>query len=192
MSGALVSRAVAWALVAVSSVLVGCAQIHIGPPVAGVDNIQKARALGAAPLAVGNFKAGPDVKDDAGISMRSNTISSPVQGSFAQYLKENLSVDLKAAGLLDPASKTVVSGELVESKLDSATSGGSGSLGARFVVTRNGAQVFEKSLRVQATWPSSFVGAVAIPAAVNNYGGLYRELIGKLLDDPDFRRALKS
>lgn len=185
-------RWVAMALVAASAALTGCAQIQIGPPVASVDNIQRVRALGVPPLAVGDFKAGPAVTDDAGIGMRSNTVSSPVQGSFAQYLKENLSVELRAAGLLDPTSRTVVSGELVESKLDAASSQGTGSLGARFVVTRAGTKVFDKAFRVQGAWESSFVGAVAIPAAVNHYGGLYRELIGKLLDDAEFRRALKG
>lgn len=185
-------RALAMLLVAASAVLTGCAQIQLGAPAASVDNIQKAKSLGAAPVAVGEFKAGAAVKDDAGISVRSNTLSSPVKGSFAQYLKENLSVELRAAGLLDPASATVVSGELVDSKLDAATSGGSGSLGARFVVTRAGAKVFDKEVRVQSAWESSFVGAVAIPAAINNYGALYRQLISKLLDDAEFRRAIKS
>jgi hypothetical protein len=34
------------------------------------------------------------------------------------------------------------------------------------------------------------VGAVAIPAAMNQYGALYKSLVAKLVDDPEFRRAL--
>lgn len=173
------------------ALLTGCAQLQMGAPVASVDNIGKAKSIGA-PVALGDFKPAAAVKDDAGISMRTNTVTSPVQGSFAQYLKENLAVELRAAGLLDPASKTVIGGELTDSKVDSATAQGTGSLGARFVVTRTGAKVFDKELRVDATWESSFVGAVAIPAAINNYGALYRKLIAKLLDDDEFKRALKG
>jgi hypothetical protein len=185
-------RFAALALVAVSAVLTGCAQIKLGAPVASVDNIQRAKAIGSAPVSLGDFKAGAAVKDDAGLDIRSNTLSSPVKGSFAEYLKENLAVELRAAGLLDPASKTVVSGELVESKVNAGSSAGVGSLGARFVVTRAGAKVFEKELRVQAAWESSFVGATAIPAAINNYSALYRQLIAKLLDDAAFRQAIKT
>lgn len=192
MNTNIIRRCVVAAVVLASAALTGCAQLHLGAPVASVDNIGKAKSIGAAPVALGEFKPGAAVKDDAGISMRSNTILSPVQNSFAQYLKENLTVELRAAGLLDPASKTVVSGELTESKVDSASSKGTGSLAARFVVTRGGATVFDKQLRVESSWESSFVGAVAIPAAMNNYGALYRQLITKLLDDADFRKALKG
>ena len=40
---------------------------------------------------------------------------------------------------------------------------------------------------MQATWPSSFVGVEAIPAGINQYTALYHSLVGKLLDDPDYR-----
>jgi hypothetical protein len=147
-----------------------------------------------APVAVGSFALAPgkDAGIDKGLDLRSNTVSSPVQGSFAQYLKENLSVELSTAGLLDPASKTVVSGLLTDSLLDASMSQGKGSLGARFSVTRAGAKVYDKELKASSTWESSFVGAIAIPAAVNNYTALYRELVAKLLDDPAFRSAVKN
>ena len=190
------SHATRWlscALVAASALLTGCAQIQLGAPAISVDNIQKAKAADMPPVAVGEFglAAGKDKAMDAGIGMRSNTISSPIQGSFAQYLKENLAVELRGAGLLDPASKTVISGKLTDSMADAASSQGKGSLGAQFTVMRDGRKVYDKDLRVSATWESSFVGAVAIPAAVNQYTALYRSLIGKLLDDPEFRSAVK-
>jgi hypothetical protein len=68
------------------------------------------------------------------VSVRSNTVSSPVRGSFAQYLKENRAVELRAAGLPDPASKTVAAGMLTDSQIDAASSRGQGSLGARCTV----------------------------------------------------------
>ena len=181
-------------LLLASAALTGCAQIKLGTPMASVDNIQKAKAGGMVPVALGDFSAptGKDAALDAGINVRSNTVSSPVQGSFAQYLKENLSVELRAAGLLDPASKTVITGMLTDSQIDAAASQGRGSLGARFTVVRAGRQLYDRELRVQAVWESSFVGAVAIPAAVNEYSSLYRKLIGQLLDDPAFRAAVKG
>lgn len=188
-----ITRLLSCALVAAAALLTGCAQIPLGAPAVSVDNIQKAKAADMTPVAVGEFglAAGKDKAMDAGISMRSNTISSPIQGSFAQYLKENLAVELRGAGLLDPASKTVISGKLTDSMADAASSQGKGSLGAQFTVMRDGRKVYDKELRVSSTWESSFVGAIAIPAAVNQYTTLYRTLIGKLLDDPDFRSAVK-
>ena len=47
---------------------------------------------------------------DAGLDIRSNTVRSPVEGSFAKYLKQTLSVELAAVGLLDPASDRVIHG----------------------------------------------------------------------------------
>ena len=188
-----ITRLLSCALVAAAALLTGCAQIPLGAPAVSVDNIQKAKAADMTPVAVGEFglAAGKDKAIDAGISMRSNSISSPIQGSFAQYLKENLAVELRGAGLLDPASKTVISGKLTDSMADAASSQGKGSLGAQFTVMRDGRKVYDKELRVSSTWESSFVGAIAIPAAVNQYTTLYRTLIGKLLDDPDFRSAVK-
>lgn len=186
-------RLIGTALVAVASLLTGCAQIQLGAPVASVDNIQKAKNSGMQPVAVGDFALAPgkDKAIDAGLNLRSNTVSSPIGKSFAQYLKENLSVDLRAAGLLNPSSKTVVSGQLTESMVDSPSSQGKGSLGARFVVTRDGRTVYDKELRATAVWESSFVGAVAIPAAINEYTALYRNLVGQLLDDQAFKAVVK-
>jgi hypothetical protein len=49
---------------------------------------------------------------------------------------------------------------------------------------------FDRELSVDTSWESSFIGGIAIPLAANNYEGLYRKLIGKLLDDPAFRVAV--
>jgi len=174
------------------ALLTGCAQIKLGTPVASVDNIQKAKASGMAPAAVGDFAlaAGKPRAMDEGLDVRSNTVSSPFQNSFSQYLKETLATELKAAGLLDPSSKTVIQGWLTDSVLDVPMSQGSGRLAARFVVMRAGKSVYDKELKASATWESSFVGAVAIPAAINQYSVLYRQLVGQLLDDPVFKAAV--
>lgn len=173
--------------------LAGCAQIQLGAPVASVDNIQKAKASGLKRAAVGDFvlAAGKPAEMDRGVSVRSNKVTSPYDQSFAKYLKETLSAELKAAGLLDPAAPLSIRGELQDSVLDVPTSVGKGKVSARFIVVRAGKKVFEKDFSAEATWESSFVGAVAIPAAVNQYSALYRKLVGQLLDDPAFRAAVK-
>lgn len=179
-------------LAGLTLVTTGCAQLQLSPPKASIDNVQKVRSAGMAPVAVGTFTLDPkqDPAMDKAISMRgANTAKSPVGGSFAQYLKGTLAAELQAAGLLDPASNLVISGFLTESSVET-TGTGTGTLGARFVVTRNGAVAYEQELKVSSTWQSSFMAAVAVPAAAGEYELLYRKLVAALLDDPAFRRAV--
>jgi len=174
--------------------LTGCAQMRLGAPVPGIDNIQKARSSGIAPVALGHFglAAGRPAGMDQSVTARTNTIFSPYDSSFAGYLKENLATDLRAAGLLEPASPIVIEGQLTDSQLDAAVGFGQGSVAARFAVIRAGAKVYEREFRASSRWESPFVGAIAVPAAVNEYSLLYRKLVELLLDDPAFRSAAKK
>lgn len=184
--GALVAGALSLAL------LSGCA-VKMGAPVASMDNVQAAKASGMAPAALGEFAlaAGKPKSLDEGVSLRGTGLSSPFQGSFAQYLKETLATELKAAGLLEPGAPVVIQGWLTDSQADATgISQGNGSLGARFVVVRAGKKVYEKELQVSSTWESSFLGSVAIPAAVHQYTALYRKLVNRLLADPEFKAAV--
>jgi hypothetical protein len=169
--------------------LVGCAQIPMGQPGPSFAVVEKARASGAAPVAVGQFQLakGADPEIDKGLNVRSNTLFSPVGHSFSRYLREIVIADLGAAGLYDAKSNILISGLLTDSTLEVPTTTGQASLGARFLVTRQGKTVYDKALVVSATWPSSFVGMQAIPEGINHYTALYHELVLKLLSDPDYR-----
>jgi hypothetical protein len=187
-----IQRAAAMLVCVAAVVLTGCAQVKLGVPTPSVENIQKAKASPMEPVAIGDFKLVPGKSRslDLGVSIRSNTFYSPFDSSLARYLGETLSAELKAAGLVDPVAKTTISGELTDSSVDAPASQGKGSLAARFVVQRDGRTSFDKELKAASSWESSFVGAIAIPEAVNQYVALYRVLVGQLLDDPDFRKAV--
>ena len=169
----------------------GCAQIPLTPPSAKAEIVEKARASRLAPINVGSFKPDPKLgaENDRGINVRSNTLSSPVEGSFAQYLRETLIVDLKASGLYDANSPATLSGFLTESLLDVGIETGQSNLGARFVLSNGGKILYDKELKATANWPSSFVGAIAIPQGINQYADLYHKLVGMLFDDPDYQKA---
>jgi hypothetical protein len=188
---ALCTRAVS---LAVAAVLTGCAIAPMGSPIPSVQNIGKARAAGMAPIALGEFRlaAGKPVALDQSISIRTNTIHSPYGSSFSSYLKETIATDLRAAGLLDEAAPIVLSGQLVDSQIDVPAGTARAVLAAVFTVTRGGAPVYERELRVQDVWQASFIGAEAVPMGMNHYGQLYRRLTGELLDDPLFRAAVKA
>jgi hypothetical protein len=176
---------------AVALQLTGCAT-PMGAPQASIDNTTKLRTAGIAPASLGSFTLAPGQAAgmDQGVSLRGSRVHSPYNDSFAQYLKETLRVELDAAGLLDPASQAVISGTLTESDADAAIGQGTARLAARFVVTRGQAVAYDRTLRADASWESSFVGAVAIPLAAGQYQGLYRKLAGQLFEDPEFRKAL--
>lgn len=181
------------AAAAIALQLTGCA-MPMGAPQASIDNTAKLRAAGTARASLGSFTLAPGqaADMDKGVSLRGSQVQSPYNGSFAQYLKETLRVELDAAGLLDPASQTVISGTLTESDADAAIGQGTAKLGARFVVTQGQTVKYDRTLRTDASWESSFVGAVAIPLAAGQYQGLYRKLAGQLFDDPAFLQALAS
>ncbi len=187
-----VRRVATWAIGLSAVLLVGCANVKLAEPTAAVENVQKAKAAGIAPIAVGNFKLAPgkDLSLDQVVSIRSNRFYSPYDSSFSKYLAHTLTADLRAAGLLAEDSRRTIQGELTQSTVDASIGQGKGSLAGRFSVLDEGRKTYDKELKVEAAWESSFVGAVAIPAAINEYVALYHKVIAQLLDDPEFRKAV--
>lgn len=173
--------------------LTACASIKMSEPKATLATTAALRGAPLAPATLGAFQLDPSrpAGDDKSISMRgSNTVSSPIDGSFAQYLRQSVRVELEAAGLYDPASQNVITGTLNQTEADAAIGTGKAKLGARFVVTRAGQVKYDNQLTVDDSWESSFAGATAIPMAAAHYEGLYRQLAAKLLNDPAFRTAM--
>ncbi|RYY93581.1 MAG: hypothetical protein EOO24_26495 [Comamonadaceae bacterium] len=173
----------------------GCAIAPLGAPAPSLQNITKARAAGIAPVTLGAFRLaqGVDPAVDQRIVIRSNTLHSPFGSSFAAYLRETLAADLRAAGLLDAASPVVITGELVDSRIDvpMGTAPASGAVSARFAVTRLGTKVYEREFTARSEWMTTFLGVETIPMAMGRYELLYRELAAMLLDDPSFQRAAR-
>jgi hypothetical protein len=189
------SRGFSWiALGLLVALTTGCAQIKLGAPIASMDNIQKARGASMAPAALGHIAlaAGKDKSLDSSLSVRSNSLASPYDDSFAQYLKQTLAAELQGAGLLDGTSPLLIEGVLVDNQLDAPIGTGRARIAARFSVVRAGKRVYDRELVASSTWDSPFVGAVAIPAAVNEYTALHRKLVAQLLDDPGFRAAVRQ
>ncbi|MBQ0930117.1 hypothetical protein [Ideonella alba] len=185
-------RVAALSLIAVAALATGCASVTV-PVTASAPNVERLKSSPPAPMGVGEFKAAPGKAADAdkGLSVRGGNTIAPQGGSFAVQLRDQLAAELKGAGLLSTDGRIVVSGTITDNNLDAGIGKGIGRLAARFQVKRDGAQVFDKELVAAAEWESSFMGAVAIPAAFNQYGALYQKLIGQLFDDADFKAAVK-
>lgn len=156
---------------------------------ASLDNVEVLKkAPGKASLGAFTLKAGDG---GTGIGLRGGTMNSPVGNDYAAYLADAISQELTLAGKLDAQSKIVISGQLI--KNDIAAGGivtNSGEVEARIVVVNNGAQRFDKVKRAELSWESSFMGAIAIPKAQQQYPVIVQKLLSLLWGDADFLAAL--
>lgn len=173
--------------------LIGCASVTMPPPTATASTVEKLRTANLAPVSAGKFSlaTGMDPNLDKTLGGLRGSSVTAASGSFSQQLKDVIIVELKAAGLYDDKSPNQIEAQLTDSFVDAAIGTGTARLAAHFTLTRNGKRVFDKAMSVNSQWESSFVGAVALPAAINNYTALYKDLAAKLFDDSDFRAALK-
>jgi len=189
--GRLARRAAALFAALGIALMTGCASVKLDATSPTPQVLERLRGSNLAPMQAGKFALAPGKPPEMDRSLsglRGNSLT-PAKGSFAQLLKDTFIVEMTAAGLYDAAAPVIVEADLTDSQVDAAIGTGTGRLAARFRVQRNGQKVYDKELAVSATWESSFMGAVAIPAAMNQYQAMYKSLVLKLIDDPEFRRA---
>ena len=178
-------------LLAVCLLASGCVSM---PAPAYQPSISNTEALlhGKSSFAIETMDAANGVNNKS-LSVRGSSLKGGSDGTFSTYLQEALVAELKTAGRYGPDSSTRIDGTLVKNELDGgAIKTGTAVVGAHFVVTRSGSAVYDKTLEAQHTWDSSFIGAIAIPAAMENYAAAVQKLIGKLFGDPDFVKATQE
>ncbi|HUI61557.1 MAG TPA: hypothetical protein VLX90_15115 [Steroidobacteraceae bacterium] len=180
------------AVLALATLLCGCVTVKVGDHQPSLDTVSGLRDSGIAPLNVADFKLAPGVKAevDRGVSARGTPINPPQGQTFSGYLRNSLVADLKAAGKYDAQAPLSVQAELTANELHAAGfSTASAVLAARFRVMRGDQSLYDKVLRQEESWPSSFAGAIAIPDAINHYTAQYPALLARLYADSDFRQA---
>ena len=156
-----------------------------------IDNVEQIKKTAIRPAVLGSFTVQANAGGDA-ISLRGSSMTSPVGATYADYLADALRQELALAGKLDPKSTLEISGVLV--KNDIAAGGiatNSGEVEAKFVVKSAGKVNYDAVKRAEMSWDSSFVGAVAIPKAQQQYPLIVQQLLAKLLADPQFQAALR-
>jgi len=125
------------------------------------------------------------------ISLRGNSMASPVGADYAAYLADALQQELALAGKLDPKSKVEISGLLLKNDIAAGgISTNSGEIEARIIVKNNGTQRFDKVKRAELSWESSFIGGIAIPKAQQQYPLIVQKLLAMIWTDTDFQAAL--
>jgi hypothetical protein len=178
--------------VALAILLTGCASPgpNYSPSIANVELMKK--AMPGASVRNGTIAVAADMPGATSVSIRADSMTSPVGANFGDYISASLRQELELAKLMDPKSGTEISGTLLKNNIDAGGfSTNQGQIEARFVVKRNADVKFDKVKRVEHQWESSFVGAIAIPNARNNYPVMVQKLIASLVSDPDFVNAVK-
>lgn len=140
-------------------------------------------------LSVGEFTAAEEKVEK--ISIRGGKMKSPY-GSYTSYLETALTESLRQADLWDGVSNFRVSGVLEKNDFDaSGISIGEADMSVRFVVTKGEDEVYNKVHTVHHEWESSFMGAIAIPNALQNYSVVVQKVLAKLFEDEEFIQAVK-
>jgi len=155
------------------------------------ENINRLKDAGADAIKVGEFQAGNETVNN--LSIRGGSYVSPYEGSYVNFLKEALRQELDDARLFNPAATIEIGGVLVRNELNAAGfSTADALIEARFTVKRNGQVRYDQVKTAKYEWESSFVGAVAIPKAQQNYPVVVQKLLASLYSDPAFLAAIKK
>lgn len=174
------------------AVLTGCSTTA---PVytVSIPNIQKLRDGGSTKIAITKIDL-PSVNPEQinSVSLRGSSMVSPYDGSYAKYLREALRAEFHEAGRLAETSKTELSGTLIQNDVNAmGINIGTANIEAQIVVRNNNEIKFDKKITAPHQWESSFAGAIAIPAAINNYQTAMQKLLDALYSDKSFLEALK-
>lgn len=180
--------AILGALLAASMLMAGCTAVSPKYQ-ATVDNVRALQAVSAGTVSVGQFTA-----KDVGLNyltIRGSAYTSPYNDSYAEYLKEALRSELESAGKLGSKADVVITGQLLKNTLSASIGTGTATIAVQFMVIRNSSIIFDKVLSVDTQWESSFIGAIAIPVAQQNYVDTVKQVLGKLFSDKDFQRSIQ-
>ena len=171
------------------TMLGGCIQEKMEGAQPSIAAARAAQAFDMAPLAVGPVTTEPaDAAFDRHINIRGSTMTPPT-GRFSSYLHDVLITELRTNGHYDPSALLVLSATLTENRATEDFKNGRGVEVATFRLSRDGKIVFERSIRAEVQWGSSFIGAIAIPAAFRTHASLSNTLVANLFADPEFRAA---
>lgn len=159
---------------------------------ASLDNVAALKQGGDAKAKVGTFMTVKAKGNANPISLRGTAMTSPYQGSYANYVTEALKQELTTAGKYAADASTEITGTLLKNDLDaSGINTGDGNIEVRFVVKNSDGVKFDKVKSVKHQWESSFAGYTAIPRAMEQYPILVRKLLAELYADPDFAASIK-
>ncbi|WP_395792407.1 hypothetical protein [Aquimonas sp.] len=170
--------------------LSACASV---PAVQYQTSLNASVVLGAGEPARGGSASAAKGVNDRTVGMRGAAMeSSSPERTFSSFIRDAVIAELKAAGRYSDEAPRQVSVELLKHDVSMAgIKTGHATLTARFRIEDKGAVRFDRVIEVRHEWESSFIGAVAIRAGLDNYPTAVQRLIEQLFVDPEFQQALQ-
>ncbi|MDO9305166.1 MAG: hypothetical protein Q7T77_07530 [Sulfuricurvum sp.] len=155
------------------------------------NSINELKTLNIKPMAIQRGNSQNQAVNE--ISLRASKMFSPYGENFEEYLKVSLEEHLKSANLFDKNSNLLVTSTLLKNEVETGLAAtGTADISANFTLNKDGQLIYDKTLTIHHEWDSSFVGAIAIPNATENYPIAIQKLINKLMADDDFLRAIRK
>lgn len=122
------------------------------------------------------------------IELRGATMTSPY-GSYTEYIAKSLTQQLSQNNLYDPTSEIIINVSLIKNESDVwGFSEGNYNLIANFKILKNEKIIYDDNIESRHSFPSHFVGQIAIENAIKNYPIAIQKLIYKFLSD---KRVIK-
>ena len=154
------------------------------------DNVNLLKQGRAKPVEVTDFTGKTEGLGD--INLRGNPMTSPYGQDFIHYLLTALESEFTKAGLLKKGSSKKLTAIIEENDINTGMDVADGTIKATFIVSDRSRTLYKKSVSATEQWESSFIGAVAIPAAAESYPKIVRTLFNTLYNDKMFIAALKK
>lgn len=156
------------------------------------ENVQTLRDAGTTSVRLGDFTVAPGLPSATRVSLRLNPMVSPYGTGCADYLREAIRQEFAEAGRLSSNAQTELSGILLRNDVDATGMiRGQANLSARIVVKRAAETVYDRVYMAETSWDSNYVGAIAIPRAVNAYPELVHRFVASLIGDAAFLAAIR-
>jgi hypothetical protein len=158
---------------------------------ASYSAVQDLKRAEVSRVTVNDFVADPrSAKAIESLTIRGGKYSSPA-GTFAKYVSDALRQELESARTADSRSTIVIDGVLLQNELNAAGfSTGYAVLELALTVKSGGRPVYEGKKSARHEWPSNFVGAIAIPRAIENYPVVVRKVLAEFYADPVFIQSI--
>ncbi len=175
-------------------ILSGCSTI--APQYSGSrENVEALQSMPPTKLSVGRFYDDHNPANNEKLNLRGlNTMSSAYGETYAGYVEQALRQDLTIADRYSSESSLMITGVLKKNNLDISSSFATGTsiCEVEFSVMQNKNSIYKKTLTQNHEWESSFVGAIAIPKAKEEYTVTVQKIINKLFKDQEFIEAMKK
>lgn len=179
-------RFILFSLLAMS--LTGCMALQAPPYEPAIANYDALEKGNYKKISIGDFTLAKKELNEIGL--RACTLKSPLNDSFSDYVRSAFEEEFYKAGMLSESANCLISGIMVENEIDTGLPTAKGTMAATITIQEKGQTIFDKTLRVTHTWPSHFLGDIAITRGQQNYPTIVRKFINALVVDPDFQKAM--